>query len=163
MEDPANSWIYYNKLQDESKDRQYLFSLYWALATLTTIGYGDIAAHSDSNISYCIFVAERTASVIWMLGGTSFYLLLIGTMSTFLAAIDSKGHELSEKQLVISEFCKQAHIDPHLKERMKTEIEYRMNNNFYSIYKENSLLEGASLSLRYRVKIDPYLLASNEH
>eukprot|EP01022_Parablepharisma_sp_SALTPOND_P008025 TRINITY_DN135088_c0_g1_i1.p1 TRINITY_DN135088_c0_g1~~TRINITY_DN135088_c0_g1_i1.p1 ORF type:complete len:455 (-),score=25.39 TRINITY_DN135088_c0_g1_i1:2196-3467(-) len=48
LEDPTQSWLYHNKLQNDSAGRQYLFTLYWALATLSTVGYGDIAAHSDS-------------------------------------------------------------------------------------------------------------------
>ncbi len=45
------TWLYFNKLQDESMARQYLFSLYWAVTTLSTVGYGDIVAHNDSMIS----------------------------------------------------------------------------------------------------------------
>ncbi len=58
IEDSYTSWIYKNGLQDESKGRQYLFSLYWAFATLTTIGYGDISAHSDSNPYTHIYIGS---------------------------------------------------------------------------------------------------------
>ena len=88
-----------------------------------------------------------------MVSGASFYALLIGTMSTFLAAIDTKGHELAEKQLVINEFCKQAGIGFEIKERMRAALEYRANNNFFSVFDKNSTLDGMSLRLRYKVNL----------
>ena len=86
-----------------------------------------------------------------MLFGACFYALLIGTMSAFLAAMDTRGHELAEKQLVINEFCKQAHIDPGLRERMRTAVEHKSHNDFFSVFEPGSFLEGISQSLRYKV------------
>lgn len=45
-----NSWLYHGGQQDESYARQYLFALYWSLATVSTIAYGDISSKSDSNL-----------------------------------------------------------------------------------------------------------------
>lgn len=83
--------------------------------------------------------------------GVSFYSFLIGSMSSFLNAIDSKGHLIAEKFMIISEFCKQAHIDPELKERMKRSLEYRANNYFFSMFDKDSLFDGLPYTLRYDV------------
>ena len=41
------SWIFRNHFQDESIQEIYVNALYWATATLVTVGYGDINSRSN--------------------------------------------------------------------------------------------------------------------
>jgi hypothetical protein len=61
--------------------RLYLVSLYWAFTTLTTVGYGDIAAFSDSEI---------ILSLIWMLFGVGIYSFIIGSLTSVLSNYDAR-------------------------------------------------------------------------
>ncbi len=97
-------------------------------------------------------IVERIVAVVWMLFGGCFYTLLVGTMSTFLAAMDTKGHELSEKEVIINEFCKQAHIESSLKGKMRAAIQYRSKNDFFCAFEPGSFLEGTPQGLKYRVR-----------
>ena len=96
-------------------------------------------------------------TVIWMMMGVSFYSFLIGSMSSFLNVIDAKGHLIAEKFMVINEFCKQAQIDPELKEKMKKSLEYRTKNYYFSLFEKNSLLENVPYALRYEARNCVYL------
>jgi hyperpolarization activated cyclic nucleotide-gated potassium channel 2 len=56
-------------------------SVYWALQTLTTVGYGDIPSRS---------VYEKVSALIWMLIGVGFYTFTIGNITNIINSIDVK-------------------------------------------------------------------------
>lgn len=41
------TWVVKYGYYDESEGTQYLAAIYWAFTTVTTVGYGDIAAGSE--------------------------------------------------------------------------------------------------------------------
>ncbi len=107
-------------------------------------------------VSHCVGelrIAERVVAIIWMTIGVCFFFFLIGSMSTFFNALDSKGKILAEKYMIINQFCTQANIDPQLKQKMKKALEYRTKNYYFALFEKNSLLEGIPLSLRYKARV----------
>jgi hyperpolarization activated cyclic nucleotide-gated potassium channel 2 len=64
---------------------QYLGSLYWALQTLTTVGFGDICA---------IRTTEKVITIFWMIFGIGFYSFTIGNLSQIIASIDTRSEIL---------------------------------------------------------------------
>jgi voltage-gated potassium channel Kch len=70
---------------DASPGFQYIYSIYWSMQTLTTVGYGDIGA---------ITVGEKILSLIWMFFGVGFYSFTIGNLSSIIAKIDEKAADL---------------------------------------------------------------------
>ena len=66
---------------DEEPGTQYLAAMYWAFQTLTTVGFGDISATTNT---------ERTISLIWMIFGVGFYSFTIGNLSYIIANYDEK-------------------------------------------------------------------------
>jgi hypothetical protein len=49
----------------------YIYSMYWAMQTVSVVGYGDTSPMTPT---------EYTFSVVWMLIGTSFYSFTIGNI-----------------------------------------------------------------------------------
>ena len=68
--------------------RRYLAALYWAVTTMTTVGFGDIVAHSDS---------ERAAAILAMILGGAFYGFVIAEMSSIVLTRDVKTRRFFEK------------------------------------------------------------------
>lgn len=61
----------------DSAASQYICSLYWAMTTVTTVGYGDIIPRSDG---------ERIFTMAAMIIGGAFYGYVVGNISVILAS-----------------------------------------------------------------------------
>lgn len=61
--------------------RQYLVSFYWAVQTVTTVGFGDLPARTS---------IEMGLSLVWMVFGVGFYSYVMGSFSSIIASHDSR-------------------------------------------------------------------------
>ena len=95
------SWVVQSGIRDDSDSYQYLVSVYWALQTLTTVGYGDIHAYT---------IYERIAALIWMIIGVGFYSFTIGNLASIFNTIDVKAAHLQQKLNVLAEFSKRTKL-----------------------------------------------------
>jgi len=81
-----DSWVDMMGLWDEPSSFKYLVSIYWALQTVTTVGFGDIGI---------THIEEYLLVIFWMLFGVSVYTFTIGIVSSIIASIDQKAYILS--------------------------------------------------------------------
>lgn len=80
------NWIYSGNYMDFDNFELYSVSLYWAVTTLTTVGYGDITAHSLTEMVVCCIV---------MIIGVFLYSYTIGSITNLLTNIDSRKAKLN--------------------------------------------------------------------
>lgn len=76
-----DTWVTKYGYIDKDAGSLYFISLYWAVTTLSTVGYGDIAASTELEMIYAI---------IWMLFGLFFFSFTIGSLTSMLSNIDTK-------------------------------------------------------------------------
>lgn len=63
----------------------YMISLYWAIMTLTSVGYGDvIPVNTDEKILCCIV----------MIGGIFMYSYIVGSFTNLITNLDSRKVQL---------------------------------------------------------------------
>ena len=72
-------------------------SMYWAITTMSTVGYGDITSYTE---------AEQILAIIWMLFGVCFFSFVIGSLSSMMSSTDSKAIDLKNKLKIIEDFTK---------------------------------------------------------
>ncbi len=76
---------------------KYVISLYWATATTTTVGYGDISAHTDLERVYAIFI---------MIVGVVGYGYIIASVAASMANADSGRAQYQEKLNAVKSYMK---------------------------------------------------------
>jgi hypothetical protein len=81
-----DTWVVRKNYIDKDAGTQYLASIYWALQTLTTVGFGDINA---------VTVTEKVITIFWMIFGVGFYSFTIGNLSQIIASIDIRAEILN--------------------------------------------------------------------
>lgn len=102
----ACGWVFiYPKTPDLDVTSYYIKSFYWALTTLTTIGYGDITPHDNIGRIYTCFI---------MIIGVGMYGVVIGNISRMLASADRHKDQSREKISDLMMFMKHYKIPDHL-------------------------------------------------
>ncbi|CDW71963.1 cation channel family protein [Stylonychia lemnae] len=134
-------WVMARQIEDMDDGYQYLTSVYWALQTITTVGYGDIAANTQ---------VEQILSILWMVFGVGFYSFTIGNLSSVIASMDTKNSILKQKLTTLSDFSKRILLPPTLEQRIKRFLENN-NKDITSIDDQERLLNELPPSLKSEV------------
>ncbi|KAG9413513.1 hypothetical protein AC1031_012738 [Aphanomyces cochlioides] len=73
------SWMTVYGIDDDGTQTQYITSLYWAVVTILTIGYGDVPV---------VTVQEKGIAIVCMIVGCGTYSLIIGSVCGVLSSLD---------------------------------------------------------------------------
>jgi len=111
----------------DSHWQQYLVGLYWAMTTITTVGYGDVLPGSDE---------ERGLAMFAMVVGGTFYGYVVGSMVSLI-------HQLNLPQEACMKKMQKIHawIDFH---NFPRSIRLRVWHHFKMYFNQNDVVEDAA-------------------
>ena len=94
---------------------KYSFSLYFAITTMASVGYGDITPMTN---------IERNFAMLFEVVGSLIAALFFANMAVLIAGIDTRGDRLREKMGEVKHYIKTRCIPAELAQRMKDAVEY---------------------------------------
>lgn len=136
---------YYATIDDIPVSYLYCASLYHATMTLTTIGYGDIIATTDT---------ERWFSVFMQLIGASLYAYIVGVASGIVASMNKEKMHFQETMDELNDFMEDQGLSTDLTVRLREFFNHSREMEKLRVY--NNLLSRMSPGLRGEVAILAY-------
>ena len=120
----------------------YIAALYWALVTMSTIGYGDVTPTRTE---------ERFFVILAMLIGTSVFAYVVGSVCGIVASMDKKSNEHHERMDTLNAMSREMQVGDELQMRLRDYFRYRHTST--NIEEWFELLELMSPSLRGEVAL----------
>jgi len=119
---------------------RYIAALYWTVATMTAVGYGDVYAITDT---------ERVYSMIVQIFGAMFFGFIIGDIGTLLKDTDVKQSRGKERLDRVKDYMRSRNLPKILQRKIKAFLVY--SNEKSSGFDEEEILEDMSSNLRTEV------------
>jgi hypothetical protein len=103
---------------------EYIAGYYWAVMTLTTVGYGDISAQNNY---------ERLFSSFVMIVGAIFYALVLGSVTSAIQELSAGDPELKQRMKTVSKFINRYNLSDDMAKRLKqsTRLQGEWNDGLF--------------------------------
>jgi len=139
------SWINTIKIENESFISIYICSLYYLIATITTVGYGDV---------YGKTIKEILFQIILLILGTCTYSYLISSVSNFIKKINEKSLIFENKLKILNDIrVTNPHLQEHLYEKLLRFLRYKKGSEKN---KQNDIINSLPYSLKNTLIIEMY-------
>jgi hypothetical protein len=116
---------------------QYIDAVYWAIVTMSSVGYGDVLPVTNT---------ERTVSIFVIVLGTFLYAYIIGAFSTIMAHNDYDKARYDTKMRQVMQWLKFIDADQDSIDRTLKFYEYRFQNKL--MFDDHKIVEELPVKLR---------------
>lgn len=121
---------------------EYIVAYYWAIMTMTTIGYGDVPLTTTE---------ERFVCILGMMLGTAFYTYIIGAVTGIVTALNMKHREFYQRCDAVNKFCQSYKLPNEMRHKLREY--FRFKHSKQGLYDYHELLEEMSPGLQREVAV----------
>lgn len=139
------SWLDSTYFDSGDFYHQYIASYYWAVMTMSTVGYGDIVANTN---------LERTFSISVMIMSSLLFAYTVSSIGGVLSRIEEETVETRRKEAVFNSFLSEKKIPGELKGRVQHYIQYALERSARVKGEERRLFELLPNHLKKEVKLE---------
>lgn len=97
-------------IEEENNVFKYISSVYWAVSTMTTVGYGDITA---------VRIEEKIIASLTMVLGSSMFAYMMGSVATLIANGNELQARMTRRMLAVDRFVKLKRIPTGLASKVR--------------------------------------------
>jgi len=115
----------------------YIVALYWAVMTMSTIGYGDVVAQTT---------AERVVATFGMFIGSSIFAYIVGAVTGTVATMGARKTEFYELMDAVNAYMEEVQLPNAIRMRIREYFRHRFNTG--TLHSNAELLEMMSPALR---------------
>lgn len=141
------TWIYRYGYENSSIFTIYVTSFYWAITTLTSVGYGDITPYSD---------VELIFTICWVVATMYFLSITVSSLSSVITMIDIKKKNLDLKLNMVDEYAKEARISKGTKKKMQNRIRMASERMNLSLEEEEKFMKEIPRDLKFEIACNMY-------
>jgi hypothetical protein len=141
QEFPVGNWAETAGIEDSAPVDQYVRSLYWAITTMTTVGFGDITPKRTT---------EYLVAMIVMLLGATLYAFIIGSIASLLSSLNIEKTRHRDKVQNLSYYLQQRGASADLNNRVRGYYEYLWSK--HRGVAESDLLNDLPRALQIEIK-----------
>jgi len=134
------AWVVEQNSNLLSVSQNYLASCYWAFTTMSTVGYGDVLAGTDS---------ERLYATCMMLVGVTVFGYVIGNLAGLVSKITEPGQRQKAKMQEVREYMKEQALPKDVQMRVNKYYEHYLTRK--SLFDEEGILMDMRPRLRQEV------------
>jgi voltage-gated potassium channel Kch len=92
-------------LEYEDWQTRYIYSIYWAVMTMSTVGYGDITAQNKYEALFSVFA---------MLFSSIIFAFCLNTIGLIINDFSSKKRKIENNFAIINRYMKKRNLKPDL-------------------------------------------------
>ena len=118
-EDPTSTWVYKAGLIDSDNFSLYVSSFYFVVATVVTVGYGDVTAASTT---------EKCICIVLMLIGVISFSFFTGALSSILQNYDQNQIRFRRKLSTLRDIKREHNLSHELFHKLVRSISYDFSN-----------------------------------